>query len=127
MKKSFVFLSILSVFFFAAEVFAEAPKFGIGARAGYNFTCDGSMDVSAPGFGMVGNVDYSNNGSWMLGLNGTLQINKYISTEIGIDWIDSSRNEFRLLVDHGQPAISSRCRSPLRHDFIIQWEFLAPI
>ncbi|MEN6467815.1 MAG: OmpW family outer membrane protein [Smithella sp.] len=96
MKKSFVFLSILSVFFFAAEVFAEAPKFGIGARAGYNFTRDGSMDVSAPGFGMVGNVDYSNNGSWMLGLNGTLQINKYISTEIGIDWIDSSRNEFKI-------------------------------
>ncbi len=95
MKKSFIFLSILSVLFFAAEVFAEAPKFGIGARAGYNITRDGSIDVSAPGFGMVGKFDYSNNSSWMLGFTGTIQINKYISTEVGIDWIDSSKNEFK--------------------------------
>lgn len=96
MKKSIFLLSILVVLMFAAEVYAEAPKFGIGARAGYNFYRNGSMDVSAPGFGMVGNFDYSNNSAWTFGFNGAIQINKYLSTEIGIDWINSSKNELKI-------------------------------
>lgn len=96
MKKSIFLLSVLVVMMFVVEVYAETPKFGIGARAGYNFTRDGSMDVSAPGFGMVGKFDYANSNSWTFGFNGTLQFNKYISTEIGIDWINSSKNEFKI-------------------------------
>ncbi len=96
MKKSIFLLSILVVLMFAVEVCAEAPKFGIGARAGYNFYRNGSMEVSAPGFGMVGNFDYSNNGSWTFGFNGILQVNKYISAELGLDFINSSKNEFTI-------------------------------
>ncbi|NLA42513.1 MAG: hypothetical protein GX874_14145 [Smithella sp.] len=88
MKKSIFLLSILVVMMFTVEVCAETPKFGIGARAGYNFYRDGSMDVAGI------NVDYSNNGAWAFGFIGILKINKYISTELAIDFINSSKNEF---------------------------------
>jgi outer membrane protein len=93
MKKSIFLLSVLVVMMFVVEVYAETPKFGIGARAGYNIPRNGSMEVDAAGFGILGNVDYSNKGSWTLGFNGTVQFNKYISAEVGIDWINSSQND----------------------------------
>lgn len=96
MKKSIFLLSILVVLIFAVQVCAESPKFGIGARAGYNSYRNGNMEVSVAGFGVAGNVDYSNNGSWTFGFNGILQVNKYISAELGLDFINSSKNEFTI-------------------------------
>ncbi len=96
MKKAGFLSLVLLTIMFASEALAEAPKLGIGARGGYNFYRDGSIYLSSSDSGMVGKFDYSNNSSsaWTFGLNGTLQIHKYFSTEIGIDWINSSDSMF---------------------------------
>jgi outer membrane protein W len=95
MKKIIWALFFLVVF--SSTVYAaDPPKFGVGVRVGHNFYRDGSTEITASGFGIVGNYDYSNKSKWLYGINGTAKINEYFSIELGIDRTTGSQCDLKV-------------------------------
>jgi outer membrane protein W len=82
---------------FSSTVYAaDPPKFGVGVRVGHNFYRGGNMDITDSGLGYAGKYDYSNNSTWMYGINGTFKFNEYFSLELAIDRTTGSKHEVKV-------------------------------